>query len=101
MTRDTKVIHIYYNEENHYDSITSVTGFRGCSYCCEFVMKATIIVEIITVLMDVTAFTVTRNVSLERFINVLHVNEPSIVRLGLNKHKVIRSGQKIYLSVSV
>ena len=32
MTRDTKVIHIYYNGENHYDTITSVPGFRGCHY---------------------------------------------------------------------
>ena len=43
MTRDTKVIHIYYNGENHYDTITNVRKFRGdgqdalyCIYYCEF-----------------------------------------------------------------
>ena len=35
MTRDTKVTHIYYNGD-HYDTLTSVTGFRGCIYYCEY-----------------------------------------------------------------
>ena len=33
--RDSKVIHIYYTE-NHYDCITNIKGFLGCSYYCEY-----------------------------------------------------------------
>ena len=32
--RETKVIHIYWNGDHHYDTITTVTGFLGCSYYC-------------------------------------------------------------------
>ena len=34
--RETKVIHIYWNGDHHYDTITKVTGFLGCSYYCEY-----------------------------------------------------------------
>ena len=34
--RETKVIHIYWNGENHYDTISKVTGFLGCNYYCEY-----------------------------------------------------------------
>ena len=33
--RETKVIHIYWNGDRHYDTITKVTGFLGCN-CCEY-----------------------------------------------------------------
>ena len=33
--RETKVIHIYWNGDNHYDTITKVTGCLSCSYYCE------------------------------------------------------------------
>ena len=32
----TKVIHIYFNGKDHYDTITNIKGFQGCSYYCEF-----------------------------------------------------------------
>ena len=34
--RETKVIHIYWDGDNHYDSITTVGGFLGCHYYCEY-----------------------------------------------------------------
>ena len=34
--RETKVIHIYWNGDHHYDTVTKVTGFVGCSYYCEY-----------------------------------------------------------------
>ena len=34
--RETEVIHIYWDGDNHYDCITTVEGFLGCAYYCEF-----------------------------------------------------------------
>ena len=34
--RETKVIHIYWDGDNHYDSITTVKGFLECAYYCEY-----------------------------------------------------------------
>ena len=34
--RETKVIHLYWDGDNHYDSITTVKGFLGCIYYCEY-----------------------------------------------------------------
>ena len=33
---ETKVIHIYWNGDNHYDTITKVSGFLGCIYYYEY-----------------------------------------------------------------
>ena len=33
--RQSKVLHLYYHQ-GHYDYISSITGFFGCSYYCEF-----------------------------------------------------------------
>ena len=33
---ETKVIHIYFNGEDHYDAIRKVTGFLGGYYYCEY-----------------------------------------------------------------
>ena len=32
----TKVIHIYWNGNNHYDCVTSVTALLGCRYYCKY-----------------------------------------------------------------
>ena len=37
--RNTKVIHIYWNGDNHYDCVTAVTALLGCSYYCEYCDK--------------------------------------------------------------
>ena len=34
--RETKVILIYWDVDNHYNTITKVSGFLGCAYYCEF-----------------------------------------------------------------
>ena len=34
--RETKVIHLYWNGDKHYDTVTKVTGLMGCSYYCEY-----------------------------------------------------------------
>ena len=37
--RSTKVIHIYWNGDNHYDCVTSVKALLGCEYYCEYCDK--------------------------------------------------------------
>ena len=34
--RETKVIHIYWDGKNHFDSKTTVNGFLGCANYCEY-----------------------------------------------------------------
>ena len=34
--QNTKVIHLYWNGDNHYDCVTSVKVLLGCSYYCEY-----------------------------------------------------------------
>ena len=34
--RETKVIHLYWNGDKHYDTVTKVTGLMGCQYYCEY-----------------------------------------------------------------
>ena len=34
--RNTKVIHLYWNGDNHYDCVTSVKALLGCQFYCEY-----------------------------------------------------------------
>ena len=37
--RETKVIHLYWNGDKHYGTVTKVTGLMGCNYYCEYCDK--------------------------------------------------------------
>ena len=60
--RNTKVDHLYWNGDNHYDCVTSVKALLGVLTTASIVTKNTIIKKITHVQMDVLHVTVTFHV---------------------------------------